>query len=51
MSVVIIDVYVESVSAVQLPLHGCWVDTMHLHYMEYRIIAATEYVFQHILLC
>jgi len=51
MSAMILGVYVESVSAVQVPLHGCWLNPMHLDDMIYRNIAASEYVFQHILLC
>jgi len=51
MSAMISDVYVESVSAVLLPLHGCWLNPTHLYNMQNRIDAASEYVFQYILLC
>jgi len=51
MSVMIFSVYIESVSAMQLPLHGCWLNITHIYNLIYRIDAASEYVFQHVLLC
>ena len=44
-SVVIVDVYVISVSGVQLPLHGCWGDPRHLDNIYTRVASAFEYVF------
>jgi len=40
----IVYAYIESVSGVQLPLHGCWFN-MHLQLVGYRIDSAFEYVF------
>ena len=43
--VLIAEAYVQLVSGLLLPLHGCWVNNMHLYNVQYRIIAAFEYVF------
>jgi len=51
MCALIAQVYVQSVSGVQVPLHGCWMNETHLYNMHYSIVATFEYVFQHILLC
>jgi len=45
MSVVIIDVYVESVFGVQVPIHGCWENTTHLYNVQYSLSDAFDYVF------
>jgi len=51
MCALIVDVYVQSVSGMLLPPHGCWVHNTYLYNVQYGIIAAFEYVFLHILLC
>ena len=45
MSVMIIDIYVGSVSGVLLPLHGCWIDRTHLYNIQYSCDGAFQYVF------
>ena len=45
MSVMIIDIYVGSVSGVQLPLHGCWTNATHLMGIENKVDSAFQYVF------
>ena len=51
MSALIVDIYVISVSAVLLPLHGCWESTTHLDYIYHSVNSAFLYVFYHISLC
>jgi len=51
MSVVIVDAYVNSVSVVLLPLHGCWGNTTHLDNISDGVSTAFEYVYNHISLC
>ena len=43
--VMIIDIYVGSVSRVQLPLHGCWTNATHLIDIENKVDSAFQYVF------
>jgi len=43
--VMIIDIYVSLVSRVQLPLHGCWENAMHLTDIENKVNSAFQYVF------
>jgi len=44
MSVVIVDVYVESVSGMQVPLHACWIKSTHLSDIENKLGSAFQYV-------
>jgi len=47
-STVIVDVYLESVSGMQAPLHGCWIiatNAMHLGDIGNKVNSAFQYVF------
>jgi len=50
-SVLIVDVCLESIYGSLFPLHGCWENTTHLDNIQYSLSSAFEYVFQHISLC
>ena len=50
MSVMIINVYLESVAGLQVPLHGCWEGSAHLYKIYNHASSAFEYVFKHIFL-
>ena len=50
MSVMIINVYLESVAGLQVPLHGCWEGSTHLDKIYNHASSAFKYVFKHILL-
>ena len=50
MSVMIVGVYVRSVSRALLPLHSCWENPIHLDNVYNILNSAFEYVFKHILL-
>jgi len=41
----IVEVYVESVSGVLLPLHGCWLTPTHLPNIYNNVGSTFEYVF------
>ena len=45
MSVMIFDAYVQSVSGVLLPLHGCWQNEMYSDNIDNRVGSAFQYVF------
>jgi len=45
MTAMIVYIYFESVSGVQVPLHGCWQKTTHLFNIYNRVGSAFEYVF------
>jgi len=44
-SVMIVAIYVRSVSGEVLPLHGCWMNPMHLLNIYNRVSSAFQYVF------
>jgi len=44
MSVVILDIYIKSVSGMQVPLHGCWTNATHLTDIENKVDSAFQYV-------
>jgi len=41
---VIVNVYLDSVSGVQLPLHGCWANATHFDNIDNSVASAFEYV-------
>ena len=45
MAVMIAEVYVDSVSGVLYPLHGCWLDSLHLYNIQNILSCAFQYVF------
>jgi len=45
MSVMIFDAYVQSVSGVLLPLHGCWQNETYSDNIDNRVGSAFQYVF------
>jgi len=45
MSAMIIYVYLESASALLVPLHGCWLGPAHLVNVYNSVSSAYEYVF------
>jgi len=45
MSVMIVDVYVHSVSGALVPLHSCWVNPTHYYNMQHSLNIAFAYVF------
>jgi len=45
MSVMIVEVYIESVSGMQVPLHGCWTNATHLGDIDNKVDSAFQYVF------
>jgi len=45
MSVLIIDVYLQSVSGALVPLHSCWVNPTHLYNTQHSLNSAFAYVF------
>ena len=45
MSIVIVDVYVMSVSGMLIPLHGCWMNPTHLIDIDNNVDSAFRYVF------
>ena len=45
LSLMIIDVYVNSFSGVKFPLHGCWLGPSHLYNVQSSLDSAFEYVF------
>ena len=45
MSVMIFDAYVQLVSGVLLPLHGCWQNEMYSDNIDNRVGSAFQYVF------
>ena len=51
MSLLILDAYNQSVSALLVPVHGCWVNDTPLYYTQNKLTSTYEYVFQHGLLC
>jgi len=51
MSVIILDVYLESFSGALIPLHGCWLNVTHILNIYNSLGSAFAYVFQHISLC
>ena len=45
MSVMIFDIYLDSVSALLSPLHGCWMNTAYLDNIDNHVDGAFQYVF------
>jgi len=45
MSASIVDVYVDSVAGVPVPLHGCWENETHLYVILDSLNTAYVYVF------
>jgi len=48
MSVMIVEVYIGSVSGLLAPLHGCWLNHTHLANIQIHLDSAFEYAFYHI---
>jgi len=45
MSVAIVDVYIESVSGVRVPLYNCWINGTHFGDIDNKVYSAFQYVF------